>query len=228
MDIVIGADHGGYELKCVLAAYLKGLNHNVIDVGTDSKEACDYPDFAFKVAAYVAANPRAVGIMIDGAGIGSSMCANRVPGVLAAVCNELFVTRNAREHNSANVMCIGSQVVGQGLAKKLVDTFIETKFEGGRHQKRVDKILGYQPCQSAPGDASGDGLVRAVVQKVLAALNLSPSRQAASNDGAPALVSEDYVRKCAPGSTITVTGRTIVTDLAKEKAKAMGITVRFE
>jgi len=229
MDIVIGADHGGYDLKCVIVDYLKSLNHNVIDAGTKSKEACDYPDFAFKVAEYVSANPKAVGIMIDGAGIGSSMCANRVPGVLAAVCNELYVTRNAREHNGANVMCMGSMVVGTGLAKKLVDTFIEAKFEGGRHSKRVDKILNYSTFSPVAGGGLDEGLVKTIITRVLAAIgcggNVSGTAVNPSHSG---LISEEYVRKCQSGTELFVAKGTIITDLAKDAARAKGITVRFE
>jgi len=229
MDIVIGADHGGYDLKCVIVDYLKSLNHNVIDAGTKTKEACDYPDFAFKVAEYVSANPKAVGIMIDGAGIGSSMCANRVPGVLAAVCNELYVTRNAREHNGANVMCMGSMVVGTGLAKKLVDTFIEAKFEGGRHSKRVDKILNYSSFSPVNGGPVDEGLIKAIITKVLAAAGFGGNApNTAVNPSHSGLISEEYVRKCQSGTELFIARGTIITDLAKDAARAKGITVRFE
>lgn len=229
MDIVIGADHGGYDLKCVIVDYLKSLNHNVIDAGTKSKEACDYPDFAFKVAEYVSANPKAVGIMIDGAGIGSSMCANRVPGVLAAVCNELYVTRNAREHNGANVMCMGSMVVGTGLAKKLVDTFIEAKFEGGRHSKRVDKILNYSTFSPVAGGGLDEGLVKTIITRVLSAIGYGGNAgNHAVNPSHSGLISEEYIKKCQGGTELVIAKGTIVTDLAKDAARAKGITVRFE
>jgi len=229
MDIVIGSDHGGYDLKCVIVDYLKGLNHNVIDAGTKTKDACDYPDFAFKVAEYVSANPKAVGIMIDGAGIGSSMCANRVPGVLAAVCNELYVTRNAREHNGANVMCMGSMVVGTGLAKKLVDTFIEAKFEGGRHSKRVDKILNYASFSPVPGGSFDEGLVKTIIARVLAAVGCGGNApNTGGNPSHAGLISEEYVRKCQSGTELFIARGTIITDLAKDAARAKGITVRFE
>jgi len=224
MNIVIGSDHGGFDLKLILVEYLKGLNHDVTDAGTFSKDACDYPDFAFKVAEHVAANPGTLGIMIDGAGIGSSMCANRVPGVLAAVCNELYVTRNSREHNGANVMCLGSQVVGPGLAKKLVDTFIETKFEGGRHVKRVDKILGY----SASAVAVTENLIKTVVARVI---SLVRGGQAAEGlkPSAPALVTDEYaVNNCPAGTTVTFAKGTIITSLAQDRLRAKGVTVRFE
>lgn len=231
MNIVIGSDHGGYELKCVLAEYLKSLNHIVEDVGTDSRDACDYPDFAFKVAESVASGRAQAGIMVDGAGIGSAMCANRVSGVLAATCNELFVTRNAREHNGANVMCLGSQVVGPGLAKKLVDVFLETKFEGGRHQKRVDKILAY----SGGSQFSVQQIIAAVVERVKAALGgANPSNDPAasatcSNSPDQKLIGEDYVKNiCAPGSTLVVKKGTLITPLALDMAHKKRITVSYQ
>jgi|GEM_PF-989886 len=227
MNIIIGSDHGGYELKCVIIEYLKGLNHNVFDAGTNSREACDYPDFAFKVAERVAADPSSLGIMIDGAGIGSTMCANRVPGVLAATCNELYVTRNAREHNSANLMCIGSQVVGPGLAKKLVDVFLGTKFEGGRHVRRIDKILGY----AAGAAALTESVISTVIKRVLEAVS-TPGRQPAvsgADDKSVTLISEEYVKNnCSDGSTLVVKKGTPVTSLALDMARAKGVTVSFE
>ncbi len=228
MNIVIGSDHGGYELKCVLAEYLKSLNHSVYDAGTNSREACDYPDFAFKVAECVASGQAAFGIMVDGAGIGSAMCANRVPGVLAATCNELFVTRNAREHNNANVMCLGSQAVGVGLAKKLVDVFLETKFEGGRHQKRVDKITAY----SGGGAPSPQQLIATIVERVMAALGRSSSGAAAQPEtacGSTGLICEDHIKNnCAEGSTLIVKKGTLITSLALDMARKKGITVSYQ
>lgn len=234
MNIVIGSDHGGYELKCVLAEYLKSLNHIVYDVGANSREACDYPDFAFKVAEYVASKQASFGIMIDGAGIGSAMCANRVEGVLAATCNELFVTRNAREHNNANVMCLGSQVIGPGLAKKLVDVFLETKFEGGRHLKRVDKILTYlNGALSSPQQ-----MISTIVERVMAVIGNQDAAapKAAStfapglNDSPPrALICEDYIKNsCEAGSTLTIKKGTMITALAMDMARKKKITVLYQ
>ncbi len=233
MNIVIGSDHGGYELKCVLAEYLKSLNHTVYDAGTNSREACDYPDFAFKVAECVASKQASFGIMIDGAGIGSAMCANRVEGVLAATCNELFVTRNAREHNNANVMCLGSQVIGPGLAKKLVDVFLETKFEGGRHLKRVDKILAYMNgALSSPQQ-----MISTIVERVMALIgNQDAAAPKAAQSSAPGLsngnrelICEDYVKNnCEQGSTLTVKKGTMITALAMDMARKKKITVLYQ
>ncbi|MGE5598461.1 MAG: ribose 5-phosphate isomerase B [Bacteroidota bacterium] len=141
MKIVIGSDHGGFALKEQLKAFIqKDLGHECLDYGCYTDEACDYPDYAFLVAAAVANNLCTLGIMVDGAGIGSAMVANKVPGVRAAVCNEIYTARNSREHNNANVLTMGSMVVGPGLAKEIVRVWLSTEFAGGRHARRVSKI----------------------------------------------------------------------------------------
>lgn len=141
MKLAIGCDHGGYELKEKLKTFLrKEFPYEVIDFGTHSADAVDYPDFAFLVAAAVAEGQCQVGIMIDGAGLGSSIVANKLPGVRAAVCNDLFAARNSRAHNQANVLTLGSNIIGKGLAEEIVKVWLTTPFEE-RHQKRIDKIL---------------------------------------------------------------------------------------
>lgn len=139
MKIVLGSDHGGYELKQQLLAYLSELGHAPLDVGTHSTESVDYPDFAFLVAATVAKGEAALGIMVDGAGIGSSIVANKVPGIRASLCNDLFAAKNAREHNHANVLTLGARVIGIGLAKEIVKTWLETQ-PCPRHARRISKI----------------------------------------------------------------------------------------
>jgi ribose 5-phosphate isomerase B len=140
--IALGSDHGGFALKEVLKRYLtEELGYRVKDVGTDSETACDYPDFACKVATAVASGECWRGRMVDGAGIGSSMAANRVPGVLAACCHDVRTVVNSREHNNANVLTLGSGVVGRGLARQMVRVWLATEFGGGRHERRVRKIL---------------------------------------------------------------------------------------
>ncbi|MFH1690867.1 MAG: ribose 5-phosphate isomerase B [Candidatus Eisenbacteria bacterium] len=140
--IALGSDHGGFALKEVLKRYLTDeLGLRVKDVGTTDEAACDYPDFAHKVATAVASGECHRGIVIDGAGIGSSMAANRVPGVLAACCHDVRTVVNSREHNNANVLTIGSAVVGRGLARQMVRVWLATDFAGGRHERRVRKIL---------------------------------------------------------------------------------------
>jgi len=135
--IVIGADHGGVELKAVLADHLRRAGHVVEDVGTSSREAVDYPVFAREVAEAVAQGAADAGIMIDGAGIGSCMAANKVPGVRAALAYDLSSARNSREHNDANVLTLGAGLIGAGLARQIVDLWLATECTEPRHQKRV-------------------------------------------------------------------------------------------
>ncbi len=138
--IILGADHGGFPLKEELKKHLleKGLTYE--DVGTFSTAPCDYPDIALLVALEVAKNDQTVGIIIDGAGVGSCMAANKVPGVRAACCNDLYNARNSREHNYANVLTMGSMVIGPGLMKQIVDLWLATPWGAARHGARVEKI----------------------------------------------------------------------------------------
>lgn len=145
MNIAIGSDHGGYALKELLKKYLKEeLNHDYVDFGTYSQDRCDYPDFAFLVAEAVANKRCDFGIMIDAAGIGSSIMANKVPGVRAAVANEIYTARNSRGHNNANVLCLGSYIIGEGVAKEIVKIWLSTPFEGERNIRRVGKIVDFE------------------------------------------------------------------------------------
>jgi ribose 5-phosphate isomerase B len=137
----MGADHGGFRLKQQLARYVREeLGYPVVDCGTDSEDAVDYPDIARKVAVTVASGEAFRGIVIDAAGIGSGMAANRVPGALCAVCHDAATVRNAREHNDANVLSLGSRIVNPGAARQLVRLFLKTEHAGGRHARRVAKI----------------------------------------------------------------------------------------
>jgi len=140
LAIAIGADHGGVALKDVLAKRLRELGHAVEDLGTTGTDAVDYPDFAVAVARAVASRTAALGIMIDGAGIGSAMAANKVAGVRAALCYDVTTAANAREHNNANLLTLGGGLIGNRLALAIVETFVATPFAGGRHQARVGKI----------------------------------------------------------------------------------------
>lgn len=139
MRIIIGSDHGGFELKEILKPYIVELGYECIDYGTNSPDPVDYPDIALLVAYAVATQPDTVGVIIDGAGIGSAICANKLPGIRAAICNDLFSTRNSREHNDANILTMGGRVVGSGLAKEIVKLWLECKFHD-RHKNRIDKI----------------------------------------------------------------------------------------
>ncbi len=140
MRIALASDHGGYRLKEAVAEWLRELGHEVLDLGVHSPEAADYPDYAERVAAAVAAGEVERGILVCGTGIGMSMAANKVPGVRAAVCHDVFSARATREHNDANVLCLGERVVGPGLARVIVETWLAAEFAGGRHARRVDKI----------------------------------------------------------------------------------------
>ena len=138
--IAIGADHGGFKLKERIAFRLREAGHEVVDCGTDSAESVDYPDFARAVAEQVASGDCRWGIVIDGAGIGSSMAANKVPGVRAALCYDVSSARNSREHNHANVLTLGAGLIGENLAWQIVETWLDTPWGEGRHARRVDKI----------------------------------------------------------------------------------------
>lgn len=138
--IAFGSDHGGYQLKEQLKSYAESLGYKVLDVGTYDEKPCDYPDYAYAVARAVSAGEAWRGVMIDGAGIGSCVVANKVPGIKAACCHNEFVARNAREHNDTNVLTLGSRVTGTELCKEILKTWLETWFAGGRHKQRVEKI----------------------------------------------------------------------------------------
>ena len=138
--VAIGADHGGFELKEALKPELKTLGFDVDDLGTNSKEAVDYPDLAHAVAQAVGSGKAWRGIMIDGAGIGSCIVANKVPGVRAGMAYDYSSAVNSREHNDTNVLTLGAGLIGPNLAKQIVKTWLTTEFAGGRHAGRVDKI----------------------------------------------------------------------------------------
>ena len=138
--IAIGADHGGFVLKSILKDDLTSAGYVVTDVGTHSPEAVDYPDFAHAVAKLVSLGQAWRGIVIDGAGIGSCMVANKVPGVRATLAYDLSSANNSREDNDANVLTLGAGLIGTNLAKQIVQTWLTTEFGGGRHVRRVDKI----------------------------------------------------------------------------------------
>ena len=138
--IVIGSDHGGFQTKEMLKKYLAEIGYRTLDIGTNSEEPCDYPDYAYAVARVVAKGEAWRGIMIDATGVASSIVCNKVPGVRAAACFNEFVAKSSREHNDANVLTLGAKVLGTELIKSIVKIWLETWFGGGRHKKRVDKI----------------------------------------------------------------------------------------
>ena len=141
MTIAIGADHGGYRLKEALKMLLESLGLAARDVGVYEEKAADYPDIAQKVAELVAGGQATRGVVIDGAGIGSCMAANKVPGIRAALCYDKASAKNGREHNDSNVLTLGARLLTQTQAEEVLRTWLATPFAGGRHQARVDKIM---------------------------------------------------------------------------------------
>lgn len=139
--VVLGSDHGGYATKEMLKKYLAELGYRTLDIGTNSEESCDYPDFAYAVARIVAKGEAWRGIMIDATGVASSIVCNKIPGVRAAACFNEFVAQSSREHNDSNVLTIGAKAIGSESIKSIVKIWLETWFGGGRHKKRVDKII---------------------------------------------------------------------------------------
>jgi len=140
MRIAIGADHAGYDLKSHLVTILTGLDHTVIDLGTDGDASVDYPAYCASVARAVARGDAERGIVLGGSGQGEQMAANKVAGIRAALCNDLYTARMAREHNDANVLSMGGRIVAPGLADEIVICFLQTEYQAGRHQRRVDQL----------------------------------------------------------------------------------------
>lgn len=141
MKIAIGSDHGGFHLKEQLKNYLELKGVEVEDFGTFSEESVDYPDIAAKVGAAVAAGTPERGILICGTGIGISIAANKIHGIRAALCADAFSARMSREHNNANILCLGERTIGVGHAEVIVDNWLNSQFLGGRHERRVNKIM---------------------------------------------------------------------------------------
>lgn len=139
--VAIGGDHGGFNMKQQLIPFLEEMGCRVLDCGPSNAESVDYPDFAFAVAEKISTGEACRGIMIDGAGIGSCMVANKVPGIRAAMCYDYATALNCREHNNANYLTLGAGLIGLNQAKLIVRTFLTTDFGGGRHERRVDKIM---------------------------------------------------------------------------------------
>ncbi len=142
--IAIGSDHTGYETKQIVIQYLKEKGYRIIDVGTNSKESCDYPDFALEVAKRRLNGECERGIMLDATGIPSAIVINKLPGIRAATCYNEFTAKSAREHNNACVLVVGAKALGEETIKTIVETFLKTEFAGGRHQRRLDKITAIE------------------------------------------------------------------------------------
>ncbi len=142
--IAIGSDHTGFEMKKIIADYLKEKGFEIIDVGTYSKDSCDYPDFALKVAQRVQRNEASFGIMLDATGIPSAITANKVPGIRAATCYNEFSAKSARQHNDANMIVLGAKSLGEETIKSILNVFFENDFLGERHQRRLNKITAIE------------------------------------------------------------------------------------
>lgn len=141
MKVVIGSDHGGFHLKKRLVPYIESLGHQVEDAGCDDDSSVDYPDYAERVSQKIIAKDAELGILICGTGIGMSIAANRHYQIRAAVCHDEYTAEMCREHNNANILCIGERVLDPEIAEKIVKVYLATKFEeGGRHQRRIDKF----------------------------------------------------------------------------------------
>lgn len=140
LRIAIGSDHGGYEYKEQIVSHLKEKGYECVDVGTYSTDSCDYPVIARTVTTKITTGEADRGILVCGTGIGMSIVANKVKGIRAALCGDTFSARASRAHNNSNVLCLGERVIGINLAMDIVDIWLESKFEGGRHQRRVDMM----------------------------------------------------------------------------------------
>ena len=149
--IAIGADHAGYDLKQHLVGWLQQHGHDVLDLGTHSTESCDYPPICAAVGRAVRDGEADLGIVLGGSGQGEQLAANKVHGVRAALCNDLYTARMARQHNDANVLSMGGRVVGIGLAEEILATFLDTPFEGGRHARRVEQLMQIELDEAARG-----------------------------------------------------------------------------
>ncbi|MBI3551394.1 MAG: ribose 5-phosphate isomerase B [Elusimicrobia bacterium] len=145
MKIALGADHAGYELKAQLQKILESQGHAVLNQGTDSGEAVDYPDYAKKVALAVAQGKAERGIMVCGSGVGASVAANKVPGVRAGLCHDTFSARQGVEDDDVNVLCLGARVIGASLAEEIVKVWLAARFsKAERHQRRLDKVIAIE------------------------------------------------------------------------------------
>ena len=147
-NVYIANDHAAVDLKNELCDYIKSLGFHVINLGTDEKTSVNYPEYAEKAAKAVLADPGSLGVLICGTGIGMSLAANKVHGIRAAAVSEVYSAKLTRQHNDANMVCIGARVIGPETAKMIVEAFLTTPFEGGRHQKRVDMITDIENRES--------------------------------------------------------------------------------
>ncbi len=147
MNIILGSDHRGFAAKQRLLKLLPTLGHQVTDAGTPTAETCDYPDFAFAAGGMVGRGEQERGILICGTGIGMCIAANKVPGVRAAPCHDSVTAEMSRRHNNANILCLSADLLGEEMIERIVKIWLETEFEGGRHARRVDKIMKFEEAR---------------------------------------------------------------------------------
>ncbi len=150
MRIAVGADHAGYELKDKLKLHLERLGHTVEDCGTNSTDSCDYPDFAHAVACRVATGEAERGVLVCGSGIGMAIAANKTPGIRAANISSEYEARMSREHNDLNVLTMGARILDEKQAKAILDVWLQTRFAGGRHQQRLEKLAALETPKGRP------------------------------------------------------------------------------
>ena len=148
MKVAIGSDHAGFNMKQYLLKELTALGYEMIDCGTDSEVSVDYPDYAGKVCTHIKNNDAQFGILICSTGIGVSIAANKIRGIRAALCHDTFSARRAREHTDANILCMGEWAIGQGSAREIVKTYLTSEFVGGRHARRLEKMLVIEDQQN--------------------------------------------------------------------------------
>jgi len=154
MKIAIACDHRGYEAKELIKNMLSRAGHEVIDFGTEESKSCDYPDFAIPASLTVARNEVDRGILICGSGVGMSMTANKIPGIRAALCHDELTARMSRQHNDANVLCLPAMLVNDPLVMRIVESWLTTEFEGGRHERRVHKVMEAERLYKSPEDVA--------------------------------------------------------------------------
>ncbi len=140
VKVALGSDHGGYDLRLAIKAHLEQRGYEVVDFGPFDRSSCDYPDYAIQVSEAIVSGECTLGVLVCGTGLGISIAANKIKGIIAAPVSDTFSAEMARAHNNANILALGARVVGEGLALKIVDAFFDATFEGGRHETRVGKI----------------------------------------------------------------------------------------
>ena len=144
MKIAVACDHGGFRLKNVLVEYLKDTGYEVEDFGTYTEDSCDYPDFASKAAKAVASGSCDKGVVVCGTGIGVSITANKVDGIRCSLCHDVFSAKATRQHNDSNMLAMGQRVIGEGLALEILHAWLESEYEGGRHEARIQKMMALE------------------------------------------------------------------------------------